>query len=93
MSATVIKPVARKLDLWRQVLARCMAVLDVKYSTVRALAAFDDCNPAAALLLEEVVRAHKVITHLLQNGPVGCGDWLRRLRQVPLFARGVFAHV
>lgn len=82
------KPVARNAGLWKTVLAQCMAVLDVEYSHVRSLSAFDD--PLAGLLLAEVVRAHQVVTRLIANGPVGSGDWLLHLRQLPLFACTVF---
>ena len=84
-----IKPVARGPELWKLVVLRCMAALDAEYSHVRALSAFDD--PLATVLLVEVLRAHELLTHLLLHGPVGCGDWLRHLRQVPLFACTVFA--
>lgn len=85
------KPVvARSYRLFKTVLARCMLVLDAEYSNVRALSAFD--HPLANLLLAEVLRAHDILTHLLQNGPVGCGDWLSHLRRIPLFASTVFAH-
>ena len=88
---TAAKPVvARSYRLFKTVLARCMLVLDAEYSNVRALSAFD--RPLASLLLAEVLRAHDILTHLLKNGPVGCGDWLSHLRRVPLFASTVFAH-
>lgn len=85
---TASKPVARGPALWQSVVIRCMAALDAEYNNVRALAAFND--PLGTLLLQETVRAHGVLTELLNTWPAG-GDWLARLRLVPLFAHAVFA--
>ena len=83
-----VKPVPRDRTVWKAVMARCMLALHAEYNNVRALSACND--PMSALLLQETVRAHGVLTDLLAAWPAG-GDWLARLRRVPLFAFAVFA--